>query len=309
MDRPHASPMPKPVTREPTPWVPALLVSGVVVVALVWSYWPILTGLVRDWQNNEDYSVGQLVPLAALYLLWQDRAALRHCRVATCWWGILVVLLAQAANTYGLMYVFESAGRYSLVLTIVGLVLLIAGWQVFWQTRWILLFLFLMVPWPGRIHQAISGPLQSQATAGAVFFLELFGVTVSRDGHVILLNDSVPIAVAEACSGLRMLTAFIVVGCVLAYVVDRPFWQKAIVVLSTVPVAIACNLLRLVTTAFLFLHTSSATAERFFHDFAGWTMMPLAVGLLVAELWVLRRLVLPDVPAAEPVPTRAARPG
>lgn len=282
-------------------------VAVVVFAVLVWSYWEIVVGLVREWQNNQDYSVGQLVPLAAVYLIWQDRATLRPCRVSTCWWGLVLVLLGEGARWFGLMQVFESAGRYGLVLTIVGLVLLIAGSQIFFRIKWVLLFLFLMVPLPGRVHQAISGPLQSQATSGAVFFLELFGVTVVRDGNVILLNDTVPLAVAEACSGLRMLTAFVVVGCVLAYVVERPTWQKAIVVASTVPVAIACNLFRLVVTAFLFLHTSSATAERFFHDFAGWTMMPMAIGLLVVELWVLRSLVLPDDPVVGPSESRATR--
>lgn len=294
MSRPHVTTHQAHIADRTSPVAPAIVMVGAVVASLAWSYWPILTDLFREWQVNQDYSVGQLVPLAALYLLWLDRVRLRRSPVATCWWGIALIVLGQAANAYGLMYLFESAGRYSIVVTITGLVLLIAGWQVFWNVKWILLFLFLMVPLPGRIHNAISGPLQSQATVGAVFFLELFGVTVARDGHVILLNDSVPLAVAEACSGLRMLTAFVVVGSVLAYAVERPRWQKLTLVLSTVPVAIACNLVRLVVTAFLYMHINSKTAERFFHDFAGLTMMPMAIALLLGELWILGKLTVPE---------------
>ena len=63
----------------------------------------------------------------------------------------------------------------------------------------------------------------------------------------------------------------------LAYVVDRPRWQKIVIVIGTVPVAVICNLIRLLITARLFLAVGNEMAEKFFHDFAGLTMMPLAV--------------------------------
>jgi len=269
-------------------------VAALVLAVLIWDYWPTIVPLFRDWQHDQNYSVGQLVPLAALWLIWHDRRALRRCEISPCWWGIAVIVAAQLGRLYGLLFLFESAERYSLVLTIAGMVLLLAGRQVFRQSKWVLLFLALMVPLPGRVHNMISGPLQSQATAGAVFSLELFGVTVAREGNTILLNHSVPLAVAEACSGLRMLTAFVVVAAALAYLVDRPAWQKAVLVCSSIPVAIVCNVARLFVTAELYLLTDSVTAERFFHDFAGLTMMPLAVCILIAELALLNRLVLSD---------------
>ena len=273
----------------------ALLV--LVLVALLWSYWPTIDQLIHDWRTNDDYSVGALVPLAAVYLLWHTRGALSKRRGAPCWWGIGVILLAQGARAFGLLFYFKSAERYSLVLTVVGLVLLVAGRQVTREVRWILVFLFLMVPLPGRVHTLITGPLQNLATVGAVFALELLGFAVVREGNIMVLNGNVSVAVAEACSGLRMLTAFVVVAATLAYVVKRPPWQKATLVVSSVPVAILCNLIRLVVTAVLYVVASSETAERFFHDFAGLTMMPLAVLVLVAELWIMSRLVL-DEPVA-----------
>lgn len=280
-------------------------VAVLVLVALIWDYWPAVVSLFKDWQRDQNYSVGQLVPLAAIWLLWHERKALAKCRISPCWPGLALILLAQAARAYGVLFSYESAERYSLVLTIIGLVLFIAGRHVFWRVRWILLFLFLMVPLPGRIHNLISGPLQTHATTGAVFLLEVFGVNVVREGNVIVLNSSVQLAVAEACSGLRMLTAFVVVASVLAYLVDRPTWQKATVVISSVPVAIICNLARLVITAVLYLLVSGEIAERFFHDFAGLTMMPLAVFILVGELLLFNKLVVPDEATAKTLGTRA----
>ncbi len=285
-----------------------LAAGGLLSAALVWSYWSTLIDLTRDWRRDENYSAGQLVPLASLYLVWQERKTLAGCWVRVCWWGAGLILLGQLARAYGLLFLYESAERYSMVVTVAGVVMLVAGSEVFHRLRWVLLFLFLMVPLPGQVHNAVSGPMQDQATAGAVFFLELIGLTVAREGNVILLNDVVPLTVAEACSGLRMLTAFVVVGCVLAYLVNRPAWQRVVLVVSTVPVAIACNLVRLVITAVLFLVVSGETAEKFFHDFAGWTMMPMAVACLALELWLMSRLVLPEEPVLAPrVPSSVAK--
>ena len=286
------------ISPEDRPSRRAALVAGAVAAALLWSYWPTIVLLVKEWMNNDDYSVGVLVPLAAVYLVWQDRARLLKCDRRPCLWGIGLLLLAECGRAYGLVFMYESGERYALVLMIVGLVLLLAGWQVFHRLRWVLLFMSLMVPLPGRIHNLVSGPLQRLATTSAVFVLELIGITVSQDGNIILLQDEIPLAVAEACSGLRMLTAFIVVACVLAFLINRPRWQKASLVASSVPVAIICNLIRLVVTALLYLVTSSETAERFFHDFAGLTMMPIAVLILVFELWLMSRLVVEDEQAA-----------
>jgi len=272
----------------------AVVVVLAVAAALAWSYSAILAGLIKEWGNDPDYSVGQLVPFAALYMLWHDRANLRRVPPRVDWIGLGVLLLSQMLRAFGLFYLYESAERYSLIVAGVGLVWLLAGRRCVWSTKWVLLFLFLMVPLPGRLHNEIAGPLQGLAAAGAVVILEILGVSVAREGHVLMLNDRVPIAVAEACSGLRMLTAFVVVDVVLAYIVARPRWHKIVLLLAAIPVAIGCNLARLAVTALLFLCVEARHAERFFHDFAGWTMMPLAVILLLGLLKVLSFLTVSD---------------
>ena len=155
-----------------------------------------------------------------------------------------------------------------------------------------------MVPLPGRVHNLISGPLQTMATTGSVFLLEAFGVTVSQQGNVIMLNEKIPMAVAEACSGLRMMTAFVIVAAFMAYMVKRSRLKKAVLLLSSIPVAVMCNIVRLCVTAVLFMIASSELAEKFFHDFAGLVMMPAAVLLMFAELWLLDKIIEPE--PAEP---------
>jgi exosortase len=269
-------------------------VTLALLAVTVLSYWSTIADLFKEWQGNDDYSAGQLVPLIALFLVWRERKTLRRCLLRPCWWGIALLILAQTARIFGLLFMYESAERYSLVLTTAGLVLMVAGWQVFRSVSWILLFLFLMVPLPGRVHNLISGPLQKIATTGSVFLLEAFGVRVSQQGNVVMLNEKIPMAVAEACSGLRMLTAFVIVAAFMAYMVKRSRRQKTVLLLSSIPVAVMCNILRLCMTAMLFLLASSEVAEKFFHDFAGLGMMPVAVLLMFGELWLMDKLTVPE---------------
>lgn len=273
------------------------LISAVLALLAitVWSYWPTMAKLFNYWQDNDDYSAGQLVPLVAAYLLWRERKALRQCRLVPCWGGgIALLILAATARIYGFLSVRPSVDRYSLVLTAAGLVLMVTGWQVFRRVSWILLFLFLMAPLPEVIRNMISLPLQRLATTGSVFLMEVFGVRVSQLGNIVILNENTRIAVAEACSGLRMLMAFIIVAAFFAYMVKRSRGKKATLVLSSIPVGVICNIVRIFVTAMLMLYVSTELGEKFFHDFAGLVMMPAAVLLMFGELWLMDRLVVPE---------------
>ena len=271
-----------------------LSITLLLLALTLWSYWPIITQLMKEWQRDDDYSAGQLVPLVAVFFVWRERKRLKECLLKPCWiGGIALLILAYAGRTFGLLFMYESAERYSLVLTIAGLVLMVAGWRVLKCALWILLFLFLMVPFPGRVHNIISGPLRAMASAGSVFVLEAF-MKVGRQGNVLTLNGDTTVGVAEACSGLRMLTAFIIVAAFIAYMVKRSRLQKAVLLASSVPVAIICNIIRIVVTAVLMLLVSAEVAEKFFHDFAGLVMMPVAVVLMFGELWLMDKLVEPE---------------
>ncbi len=278
------------------------------LVVIAWSYWPVGRDLGNAWRSDDDYSVGQLVPLVAVFLAWRERDALRNpALVPYLSGGIAVVVLAHAARFAGLLLAHGSVERYALVLTIVGLVLMVAGRQVFRRMVWILLFLFLMVPLPSVIHNVISPPLRRVATTGSVVLLEAVGIDVAQQGNVIMLGESTPMAVAEACSGLRMLMAFIIVAAFIAYMVKRPRWQKAILLASSIPVAVVCNIVRIFVTAVLMLHVSSELGEKFFHDFAGYVMMPIAVMLLFGELSLMDKIFVSDSEARERQPGGPAK--
>ncbi|MFC1766568.1 exosortase/archaeosortase family protein [Planctomycetota bacterium] len=266
----------------------------ILIIIAVWSCWPTIMSLYLGWQGN-DYSAGQLVPMVFVFLFWRDRKALRECQLTPCWvQGLALLLFAYGIWLFGFLAGRVTIERYSLVLTLAGLILLVTGQQFFKRVFWIWLFLFLMVPLPGRVHSMISPPLQHMATSGAVFLLEAFGIHVTQQGNTVVLNGDMHIAVAEACSGLRMLTAFVIVAAFIAFMIKRPRWQKVVILLSSIPVAVVCNVIRIFATAVLMLHVNAEVAQTFFHDFAGYVMMPVAVMILFGELWLMDKAVVPD---------------
>ncbi len=261
---------------------------------LLWSHWATLVDLRGFWSRNDDYSAGQLVPLVAIYLVWRERAHLRARVARPSPWGLGLLALAELLRLGGVYYGFGSIERLALVAAIAGVVLLAAGRPVFWRLRWVLAFLLLMLPLPARLHEAIALPLQHLATHLAAITLELLGFFVVREGHILRLDAQTTVGVTEACSGLRMLTAFIFVSAVLAFLVRRPAWQKVLLVASSIPIAVLCNTIRSAATAVFVYYAQNPDLSEKFHDLAGLAMMPLAIVLSLALLRFLAFLAPVD---------------
>jgi len=268
--------------------------GGVIILAaLLWSYGPTLRDLIAVWRRSDEYSSGLLVPFLAGYILWLRRADLRATVVRPAlFWGVGAFLLAQAVRAVGTLDFYSSAERLSLILSAAALILLVLGWKWLGKLATVLLFLCLMLPWPSRVQNAVTLPLQRWSTSSAVFCLELVGYQVQQDGNVIHIGNS-SVAVAEACNGLRMITAFFVIGGLVVLLVQRAWWEKLIILISSLPIAFVCNTLRLAVTAVAFTVIEGVKWEQGFHDWGGYAMMPLALAMVVGELWLLARLTTP----------------
>jgi len=282
-------------------WVPfsqrqlAYAAVGVALLAaFLWSYWPILTDLWGIWHRSDEYSAGLLVPFLTIYVLWSRRRELASVPVRPAILsGIAAFAVAQATRGAGLYLMYGSGIRLSVVLSVAAIVLLLFGWRMLGRLATVLLFLCLMLPWPHRVQSAISLPLQRYSTDSAVFCLELSGYEVVQDGNVIRIGET-SVAVAEACNGLRMVTAFLVITALVVLLAKRAWWEKLIVLVSSLPIALLCNTIRLTVTAIAFTILTGDHWEKLFHDFGGYAMMPLALAMVVGELWLLRRLTTPQ---------------
>ncbi len=280
-----------------------LFAISLILIAFLWSHWQGFVNLWKVWLQSDEYSSGLLVPFLAVYILWSRRQTITQCRIKPSVIGILILLVAQALRLFGLLFLYQTAERLSIALSIAALVIILFGWQLFKKVATILLFLCLMLPWPNRLHAAVSLPLQRWSTSSAVFCLELIGYKILQEGNVIHIGHST-VAIAEACNGLRMITAFFVISGLVALLVNRAWWEKLIVLASSLPIALLCNTIRLTITAIFFTVLEGEYWEKIFHDFGGYAMMPLALAAVVAELWLLAKLTVPPVIQEEIIITR-----
>jgi len=265
------------------------IAGALVVAAFFWSYRSGILDLWGIWQRSDEYSSGFLVPFLAVYIVWSRRRKIAGIPIRPCLWGIFAFIGAQAVRLFGLYFMYGSAERLSIALSIAALVLLLFGWAMFKKLATVLLFCCLMLPWPNRIQAAVSLPLQHWSTSSAVFLLEMLGYEVIQEGNIIHIGDTY-VAVAEACNGLRMVMAFFVIAGLVVLLARRSWWEKLIVLLSSLPIALLCNTVRLAITAIAFTVLAGEQWGQVFHDFGGYAMMPLALGAVVGELWLLRRL-------------------
>jgi exosortase len=264
--------------------------AGFLLMVFIWSYWFNIKDLWNIWQRSDEYSSGLLVPFLAVYVLWSQRGQIASCNIRPSLWGLPIFLAAQAINLFGLFFMYSSMERFSIVVCIAGLTLLLFGWELFRKVFTTLIFLFLMLPLPHSIHSSLILPLQSWSTSSAVFCLEMMGYDVAREGNIIDINGTM-VAVAEACNGLRMVMAFFVVGGFIILLSKRVWWEKVVILVSSLPIALLCNTIRLAITAVAFTVLKGERWEKIFHDFGGYAMMPLAIGIIVFEFWLLARIV------------------
>jgi exosortase len=272
------------------------------VLGLVWAFAPTLEDLQRTWATNPQYSHGYLVPVFAAYLLWSRRQRLDRSALHPSLLGLPLLALGLGLRLWGGYFFYIWLETISLIPCIAGLTLLLGG-RAAWRWAWpAVLFLCFMIPLPYRVATAMSGPLQHLATITSTFVMQTCGLPALAEGNVILLNEA-EIGIVEACSGLRMMVVFFAMATAVAMVARRPLLDRMVVLFSAVPIALVANIVRITATGALHEFTDSPPAHAFFHDAAGWFMMPLALVLLGLELKLLAAL-LPTVEVEKFRPVR-----
>ncbi len=150
-----------------------------------------------------------------------------------------------------------------------------------------------MYPLPNSVVRGLLDPLQRVATVCSTFALQTLGIAAHRSGNHIILGE-LRLGVVDACSGLRMSTIFLALAVAITLVTIRPWWERITIILSAVPIALLVNIIRITVTGVLHVKVGTEIADAVFHDFAGWIMMPMAMGFLFLELQLLANLFIED---------------
>jgi len=273
----------------------AWIVFGGLMLALVAAYENMLSFTATHWAMDM-YSHGYIVPLFAAYLFWIRRRPLVDAEPAERWAGVALVGVCLAARVYAAYYDFNNPERLSFIGALLGVCLIVGGKSMLRWAGPALAFLLFMYPLPRIFETTLLMKLQTYATIASTWTLQLLGVSAARSGNTISVDTlQEALQVAEACSGLRMLTIFGAMSVAMVMIIERPWWDKLVILLSAVPIALASNVVRIVTTALLYLAFGQDIPwlNKIIHDWAGFAMMPVGLGLLWIELSILSRLTIP----------------
>lgn len=264
---------------------------GLLVAAAVWACLPAWQDIFHQALRRSDAGYILLVLPVAGYLFWIRRSRVKFVRCRPSAWGTAIAVAGLALCWFGDERDVQVARHLGAIVTAVGAIIAMTGLEALRQFGAVGLTLLFLLPVPGSIRTRIAGPLQDGATAFTDTVLNLIGVASHRAGSVLTIHDT-QIAVGEACDGMRMVFALVLV--VFAFVFSVPFrpaTRLLLIALSPL-VALVCNIVRLVPTALVYGFAAPATAEQV-HDVAGWLMLPLSLVLLLGVVRLMRWLDLP----------------
>ena len=257
-------------------------------LGMVGFYWGGLASLAETWSRPE-YSHGYFIPLVAIFLLLTRLDDTAANDASGRWVGLAVVGLGIVIGLLGNLARIPNITLYGMIVGIGGLVLVTAGLRPGLRLWAPVAYLVFMLPLPNALYWPLSIELQLISSQLGVAVISAFGIPVYLDGNVIDLGVY-QLQVAEACSGLRYLFPLMSFGFLFAVLYKGPGWQKLLLFLSTVPITVLMNSVRIGLIGVAVDRFGIEQAEGVLHAFEGWIIFAACLALLFLEAVALRAL-------------------
>lgn len=220
-----------------------LIWAALSVLAVLLVYSSVLVELGRDWLRDSNYSHGLLIPFISGFLIWSKRKELAGLPTAPSNWGIPGLVVAALLLVLGSAAAEVFTQRISFLLMVGSAVIFLAGWKWARVLAFPVALMLLAIPLPYVIYYSLTGPMQALAAKMAIVGLKGVGLPAVAEGNIIHLPQAT-LEVAEACSGIRSLYAFLAVGAIMAYSLPMPLPGKVALFLSTIPLSVLGNAVR-----------------------------------------------------------------
>lgn len=298
-------------TRSMTPsneWLRPAFGAAVLLGILTWLFWEFVRKQCRfAIESQADWGHTLVIPFIAGYFVYLDRKRLLATPFKTTWFGLLLMIVGVC------LYMICTAGPVQLrhhnisgacvSIAITGLVLLFCGWRAMRYLWFPLLYMFVFSQTISEsLLHTVTFKMQDIAARGSAILLSIF-LDVDRMGNTLYIfsgGKSVPLNIAEACSGMRMLMAFLALGTAMAYTGLKYPWQRVLLVVLGVPTAIFVNILRVCTLGLLTVFDAGFAAGDF-HSFIGLLWLVPAFLIYLGLMWIISHLVVEEPASTSPV--------
>ncbi len=243
-------------------------------------YYPVIVGMIHDWEVNKNYSHGYLIPFITGYMIWNIRKELLQIEIVSNNWGVLLILAGIVQFIVAWVGTEYFLQRTSMIVILFGIALFLTGSKFTKKLSMPLLYLIFMVPIPAIIWNKFAFPMKLFASYIAAHLVDAIGISILREGNILHLA-STTLEVADACSGLRSLTSLLALSAAFTFMISLSKWKKWVLFFSAVPIAIFTNVMRLTITAALASRYGEKVAQGFLHDFSGWLIFMLGMAMLI----------------------------
>ena len=263
-----------------------LLLPWLFLVALVAAaYGGTLLELAKDWWNDPNAAHGLLVPPLVACIAWQRRGLILAIPAKPDLKGLAVTFGACAFLIIGKLGAEFFLSRISFVLLLAGMVYTFWGVKRLRALSFPFVLLSTMVPLPVLVYNSATLPLQLFASNVAAAVAQTLGVSVYQEGNVIQLANTT-LGVAEACSGLRSLSALVVMALLVGSLQFRRLSTRVLLFLLAFPISVFVNVVRVSGTAVM-ADYDSRLAMGFYHMFSGWLVFLAGIVLVLASAKLL----------------------
>jgi exosortase D (VPLPA-CTERM-specific) len=266
-----------------------LVIALAASFACLWLFWDGLALMWSAWIDAPEYSHGLLIPPIAAFLIWQQKDRLEQMAFSGSWWGVAVVLLGGFLLVLGQIATIYTIVQYAYLVTLGGMVLAFTGTKPFRLLAVPFVILVFMVPLPQFVFSNLSLYLQLLSSQLGVTFMRLFDISVFVEGNVIDLGGY-KLEVAEACNGLRYLFPLMTLAFLMAYFYKGALWKRIVLFLSSIPITVFMNGLRVGSIGIMVEQWGIGMAEGFLHEFQGWAVFMVSAALMLGEIALLNRL-------------------
>jgi exosortase len=243
--------------------------------------------ITNRWRIDSTWSHGWLIPVFSLYFLNQRKQQILGSQFKKPNYLGLFFLVCCLLCYLFVIYVLR-LGYPAMILMIPALgsvALFLGGWRLIKFTWLPIAYLGFAIPLPPWLYREVTIPMRILAAKVAALLLNCIGSMQATASGVVIdivykgVRLEPGLDVAEACSGMRLLMAFLALGVAMAYLHYRPAWQRIILLASTVPIAVLCNIIRVTVTGSIYIFIGPQYAQGIYHDFLGLAMLPLAFGI------------------------------
>lgn len=266
-------------------WIGLVVLIGLLAAL----FFEIVSLLVKQWLESEEYSHGIMIPFIAAFLIWQKQNELAELNFKGAWLGLVPVIVGLLLYMVGELATLYIIVEYSLLIILMGGAWAVTGNRIFSKIWVPLFFLFFAIPLPNFLYQGLSTKLQLISSWLGVSFIRLCDISVLLEGNVIDLG-AMRLQVAEACNGLRYLFPLTSVAFMCAYFYQEKFWKRAVIFLSSIPITIFMNSFRIGAIGVMVEYWGKSMAEGFLHDFEGWIVFMGCTAILLGEMWLLAQI-------------------